>query len=148
MDSLLDPQGNAAAIARIQALRADATRVWGKMNVVHMLVHCQRTFQTAVGELELKRSMLGRLLGGWARRKYVEGSATFSRNGPTDPAFRVTDAKDFERQRLELIRLVQRFAEPGAITSKPHSFFGPMTREHWDRLMVKHLDHHLRQFGV
>ena len=148
MDSLLDPAGNAAAVARIQALREDARREWGKMDVVSMLVHCQRAFQTAVGELELKRSLIGRLLGGWARRTYIDGPKPFGRNGPTDPALVVADAADFERQRAELIRLVGRLAEPGAITSQPHSFFGPLTREQWDRLMVKHLDHHLRQFGA
>jgi len=27
-------------------------------------------------------------------------------------------------------------------------FFGPLTADEWDRLLWKHLDHHLRQFGT
>jgi hypothetical protein len=34
------------------------------------------------------------------------------------------------------------------LTSAPHPFFGPMTQQEWETLMWKHLDHHLRQFGV
>jgi hypothetical protein len=29
-----------------------------------------------------------------------------------------------------------------------HPFFGQMSRTEWGRLTWKHLDHHLRQFGV
>ena len=38
--------------------------------------------------------------------------------------------------------------ETGVVTQDPHPFFGRMTGEEWDRLLWKHLDHHLRQFGV
>jgi len=30
----------------------------------------------------------------------------------------------------------------------PHPFFGSLTPHAWSRGMFKHLDHHLRQFGV
>ena len=29
-----------------------------------------------------------------------------------------------------------------------HAFFGKLTGEEWGRLMHKHIDHHLRQFGA
>jgi transposase InsO family protein len=46
--------------------------------------------------------------------------------------------------------VVDRFAAggPTVCTNNPHSFFGTMTPEQWSILMYKHLDHHLRQFGV
>ncbi|WP_424351099.1 DUF1569 domain-containing protein [Lutimonas sp.] len=28
-----------------------------------------------------------------------------------------------------------------------HPFFGELNREEWARLVYKHLDHHLKQFG-
>ena len=70
------------------------------------------------------------------------------KNSPTDPKFRVLDERDFEPEQAELITLVKRFGESGAVTTDPHPFFGPMSSEEWDRLMWKHLDHHLRQFGA
>ena len=33
-------------------------------------------------------------------------------------------------------------------TRHPHPFFGALTPAEWSRGMYKHLDHHLRQFGV
>ena len=30
----------------------------------------------------------------------------------------------------------------------PHPIFGPMTARDWNRLLYRHTDHHLRQFGV
>jgi len=49
-----------------------------------------------------------------------------------------------------LCALIDRFAVggPQCCTKHPHTFFGQMTPEEWATLMYKHLDHHLRQFGV
>jgi len=49
-----------------------------------------------------------------------------------------------------LSALLERFFEngPRGCTKHPHAFFGQLTPEEWARLMYKHLDHHLRQFGV
>jgi hypothetical protein len=55
---------------------------------------------------------------------------------------------DKERERLS--GLIDKFAAGGeaACTKNPHGFFGKMRAEEWAILMYKHLDHHLRQFGV
>jgi transposase InsO family protein len=44
----------------------------------------------------------------------------------------------------------RRFARlgPEGCTKHPHSFFGRLTPQEWAMLMYKHVDHHLRQFGV
>ncbi len=34
------------------------------------------------------------------------------------------------------------------LSKDPHPFFGNLNSEEWDTLNWKHLDHHLRQFGV
>ena len=146
--SLSKAPGNAAAIQRIEALSADASPQWGKMTCPQMLAHCQKPLQVAAGELRLKRRLIGRLLGGWAKKKFVVGDAPFDLNSPTDPEFRIRDERDFERERARLIELVKRYGEHGVVTPDPHPFFGPMSATEWDRLLSKHLDHHLRQFGV
>lgn len=148
MMSLSEAPENAAAIQRIEALRADKRPQWGRMTCAQMLAHCQKPLQVAAGELKLKRRLIGRLLGGWAKKKFVVGEAPFSPNSPTDPAFRISDERDFEREKAGLIELVKRYGEHGVVTRDPHPFFGPMSCAEWDRLLWKHLDHHLRQFGV
>lgn len=148
MDSLLDPSGRARTLERVGRLRAEATPQWGKLTAAGMLVHCQRPLLVAFGELRLKRGLPGRLFGGFAKRKYVIGGAPFGRNSPTDPALLERNPGPFEPARVRLLELVRRFAEPGAITVSEHPFFGPLSVPEWDALMSKHLDHHLRQFGV
>jgi hypothetical protein len=58
-----------------------------------------------------------------------------------------TPPGDFLADVAELIRVCERFATaPGR--RAPHYLFGILTNEEWARWGYKHMDHHLRQFGV
>jgi hypothetical protein len=72
------------------------------------------------------------------------------RNSPTVKGLVIQDERDFEIERENLEKLIDRFAATGSKNSAkyPHSFFGKLTPQEWAVLMYKHLDHHLRQFGV
>jgi hypothetical protein len=72
------------------------------------------------------------------------------RNSPTVEGLVVKDERDLDIERERLCGLIDRFvaAGPKGCTKHPHSFFGRLTPEEWATLMYKHLDHHLRQFGV
>jgi len=148
MTSLRLPDRLGETIQRIDSLTADTPRQWGKMTLPQMLGHLQRPFEVAADELKLKRGIIGFLFGKWAKKKMIDTDVQFSRNGPTDPRLLRADADDFERERTRLVELVKAYGEHGPRTAEPHPFFGPLTREDWDRLLWKHLDHHLRQFGV
>jgi hypothetical protein len=74
------------------------------------------------------------------------------RNSPSSPELFLADPTqgDFERERAQLMQAIDRFATAGAVgcTQHPHPFFGPLQPQQWAILMYKHVDHHLRQFGV
>ena len=73
----------------------------------------------------------------------------FPRNAPTAPELRMTGAADFDAERGRLHDLVRRYrAEPDRGVRAEHPLFGVLSREEWAELEYKHLDHHLRQFGV
>lgn len=148
MTSLSAPAVNAAIIQRLGALAADTQPRWGKLNAAQMLAHCQKPLRVAAGEMKLKRGLIGLLFGRLAKKKFVTGDAPFGQNLPTDPKFLAPEADDFARERAALVELVRRYGETGAVTREPHPFFGPLSSAEWDRLMWKHLDHHLRQFGA
>ncbi len=148
MITLCETNENAAIVRRIETLAGDSTPEWGKMTVAQMLAHCQGPFRVAAGQLRLKRALIGRIFGKLAKKKFVTSDAPFSHNSPTDSRFVFPDAHDFAGEQAALLELVKRFGETGVVTRDPHPFFGPMTSEEWDRLLWKHLDHHLRQFGV
>jgi len=150
MSSLFNTSDNKAIVGRINRLSADTKAEWGKMSVDQILTHAQRPMKVALGELKLKRTLVGMLFGNMAKKKLARGDEPFSKNLPTDKNFVVTDRHEIDAEKKNLIALVQRFAQvgPGGITKDPHPFFGKLTTEEWDTLTWKHLDHHLRQFGV
>ncbi len=49
-----------------------------------------------------------------------------------------------------LIGVIARFATlgPETVSRSTHSFLGKLSGPEWGRMMYKHLDHHLRQFGT
>jgi len=150
MKSLFNAADNQEMIRRVELLTAGSRPQWGKMGLDHMLIHAQRPLQVAFGELKLKRSIAGFLFGSWARKKIANGEEPFQKNLPTDKHFIVRNPDTVDEGKKRLISLIRRFAQggPSAITREPHPFFGKMTTQEWDTLMWKHLDHHLRQFGV
>lgn len=149
MKTLLDAADSNEVLQRIHRLRPDSRALWGKMTVAQMLAHTQVPLRVASGELVLRRGLIGLLFGRLARRMLV-GPKPFGRDMPTAPEFRVQDERDFAIEKANLIALLQRFQSRGAagITKKPHPFFGPLSVEQWEALQWKHVDHHLRQFGV
>ena len=149
MKSIFEARDNAELVTRIRTLRPGAKPQWGKMDVAQMLAHCQTPLRVATGELPLKRSLFGILFGGLAKRSLTKPEP-FKRGLPTAPEFVVKDARDFATEQAKLLELVQRFGQrgPDVLARGPHPFFGPLTTEEWDLLQWKHLDHHLRQFGV
>jgi hypothetical protein len=151
MKSLFNSIDNAEIIVRINQLTPQSTGAWGKMNVSQMLQHCTMPLKVAYGDVKLKKTFIGFLFGRIARKKMAESGIPFKKNLPTDKYFIIKEAlPDFDQSRNELLTLVKRFTVegPDGITKDPHPFFGKLTSQQWDILQWKHLDHHLRQFGV
>ncbi|TSD67550.1 hypothetical protein FFF34_009210 [Inquilinus sp. KBS0705] len=149
MKSLYNDQDNLELISRIDKLNASTPGLWGKMSVSQMLAHCQVPIQIAFEELTLKRNLLGYLFGGMAKKKLM-GDAPFGKNLPTFKQARMKHERDFNFEKGKLTNYIRRIAidGPEGITKKTHPFFGHLTTHEWDKLLYKHLDHHLQQFGV
>lgn len=148
--SLFSPFYNQGIIDRFMSLSPDSSRQWGKMDVAQMLAHCVQPMKVAFRETKTKRSLISFLFGKMLKRKYITKGQDFEHNLPTDPSFVQRESRDFIEQRDLLIGYIKRWVKEGetAITTEPHPIFGKMSTEDWDKLMVKHLDHHLRQFNA
>jgi len=150
MKNLFEPSDLEALSARIARLRPDSDRQWGKMSVAQTLAHCSLGVQTATGELRPSRKLIGRILGPLIKPKVVGDDQPMRRNSPTVPETIVLNEPDFATEQARLIASLHQFsaAGPNGCTSHPHAFFGPLTPNEWAILLHKHIDHHLRQFGV
>jgi hypothetical protein len=149
MESLFDLQGNRNIINRIEQLTPITLSQWGKMTVSQMLEHCQQPIKVPLGMLPLKPNWMSFFFGKTVKKQMLSQN-TFKKDLPTVKEFRIQREPDFEQAKQELINLIERFEKEGhgAIKVTKHPFFGEMTLEEWDILQWKHLDHHLRQFGV
>lgn len=135
--------------ARLNNLSPQSERRWGKMNVSQMLAHCKEAFRVPLSEKQMKRMFIGYLLGPLMKSK-LYNEKPWGRNLPTSPNFLIRDERDFYKEKNELLELINQFHSkgPGGVGKYPHPFFGRYTPEQWGKSMWKHLDHHLRQFGV
>ena len=53
------------------------------------------------------------------------------------------------QRRAELLTLMSRFgAAPESLRAATHPIFGTMSKTEWGRWGYRHVDHHLRQFGL
>jgi hypothetical protein len=149
MQTLFDSSDRQSILARVGALEPSLPRQWGKMNVPQMLAHCSAALETGTGDRPMKQALIGKILAPFIT-KTVLGEKPMRKNSPTDPTFVMNDERNFEVERERLKDLIQRFAAGGAPAAAKwtHSFFGKLSGEEWGRLMYKHLDHHLQQFGV
>ncbi len=135
---------------RIAQLRPDSQREWGKMTAPQAVEHCSRGLELALGDLRPPRAMLGRIMGPIIKPIVFRDDKPMRRNSPTVESLIIQDERDLAKDRTRLYSLIDRFVAggPSNCTTHPHSFFGRLTPEEWAILMYKHLDHHLRQFGV
>jgi hypothetical protein len=149
LKSLFTESDNLGIIERINSLKPNSGALWGKMNVAQMMAHCTIALKACTGEIKPKKVFLSFLFRKIAR-KQVFGSNDLRKRTPSAREYIVRDKKDFETEKSGLISYVGKFYDsgPGIVTKEPHAFFGILTAEEWDILMWKHLDHHLRQFGV
>lgn len=145
--NLFDPAVKADIVNRINNLTAESQRQWGKMDVAQMLSHLQAPMGVAFGSSTVK--------GNWVMRMILPlfksmlyNDKPWKKGLPTDKTFITTGAsKDFEKEKAIVLDMINRFTEANLINDK-HPIFGRLTKEQWSKATWKHLDHHLRQFGV
>jgi hypothetical protein len=150
MKNLHEPALVADVKARLARLQPDSPRQWGRMTPAQAVAHLSISFDAALGDVTPPRMLIGRFIGALIKPTMVGSDKPMQQGAPTVPTFVVADDRDLDTERARLSTLLDRFVDGGAAacTTKPHAFFGRMTPDQWSVLMYKHLDHHLRQFGV
>jgi len=144
--NLFDPLVKEVIIDRINCLTAQSQRQWGKMDAGQMLNHCRLPIAMAMGNHEVKGSFMLRLIGPMFK-SMLYNEKPYKQGLPTDKTYIVGESKNFDEEKSQLIDNINKFT-PESITVQKHPVFGKFTAEQWGKSTWKHLDHHLRQFGV
>lgn len=150
MMSFFNPTKRTELIARINLLTPESKALWGKMSVGEMLCDCLDGSRMALGEIPptdqsnfLTRSIVKFLV------VYVVPIPKGASAPPEiNPHKRGTKPQDFEKEQQLLIDDINNFVNLQAADFKgKHHVFGKLTHQ-WSRLGYKHINHHLKQFGV
>lgn len=145
--NLFDAAVKQEIIDRIHKLTPQSKALWGKMNVAQMLAHIQKPIGIAYGTHQPRGSFLLRLIGPLFKSKLWD-ETPYKQGLPTDPTFVMSGLeKDFEIEKAAALEMIGRFGE-NSIVGERHPIFGKLSKENWSKATWKHLDHHLKQFGV
>ncbi len=150
MKSIFSSEVSAELISRINQLTPNTPALWGRMSVDQMLAHCCVAYDMAFTNKYPKPNPVMRFLLKTFVKKGVVNEVPYKKNIPTAPAFIISDPKNFEEEKKRLIDYLEHTVVLGRkyFEGKESLSFGPMSALEWNNLFYKHLDHHLRQFGV
>ncbi len=150
MKTLRDAKCRQDLIARIEKLRGDERPAWGKMTLEQMLSHLVQAgdlpFESDVGDHSsvLSRTLMKPLvLYVLPIPKEVKVSPEMDQQQKGRPPLGV------EVDKTNVVESINKLANL-SIDHKclNHPFFGKMSAKEWAVIGHKHIDHHLRQFGV
>ena len=147
MKSIWNDEDYRELCGRLERLTPDAGARWGRMTAPEMVCHCTDALKMISGELvaasknlPLRFTPLKQLVIYWL---------PFPKGAPTAPELRARRPREWAGEldafRRELDAVVGRGAAGPFV---PHPAFGTLSPRAWGVLCYRHLDHHLKQFGV
>ena len=133
---------------RVARLKAETPARWGRFNAAQMVAHLNDAMRMTSGELSVAPKNTP--LRYWPVRKLVIYVLPFPKGAPTAPELLARcDGADLAAEQAEFTKLAESTAARSSTARWPeHPAFGPLTHEAWGKLIRKHTEHHLRQFGV
>jgi len=143
---LHDSTVRASVESRLGRLRPDSVAVWGRMTPDQMLWHVNQALGASLGREvpPTDRSPLPRPI-----MKFLVLKMPWPRNSPTNTAWVARERHDFDAELARCRALVADFvARPVDEPPAAHPLFGKMSGRQQSQLHAKHLDHHLKQFGL
>ena len=152
MKTLAQERCAAALIRRLRTLRPDSERRWGRMSAHQMVCHLADSCRMAIGQIPMNASpaVHQRTVVKWIALylplPWPAGVPTKpeidQEIGGTCPSDFAADVATLEALTASMCATDEQFSWP------EHPIFGRMSRDLWLRWAYRHMDHHLRQFGV
>ena len=148
MKTIFETDIRAAIVERVRRLTPDAQPHWGRLDAPKLLCHLGDQLRMGLGDIPttpvpgpLRHPPFKQLVLYWL--PWPRGKA----EAPKEDFTTFASTWDEEVQNLE--NLIDRFAHQDPVASwPPNPVFGSRSGRAWGVLSYRHLDHHLRQFGV
>jgi DinB family protein len=146
MPTLHDEANRSQIINRLRSLRLDSPRRWGRMSADQMLWHVNGGLSMALGQMNIppQKTPLPRPI-----MRLLALSLPWPKGWPTMPMFVASGSYDFDAERARCVQLIEQMSAKALDEHWPrHPLLGQLSGRDASRLQARHLDHHLRQFGV
>ena len=149
MKTILKEPDRKIILERVSKLHSDSPRQWGTMTPAEMLWHLRSQLELALGILPqttFVQSYLALPPFRWLSLYVI----SWPKGVRTAPEMNVRKQHPaVSNIDTEKVLLLQRLSEVISTSElNAHPLFGKMSKRLWGRLIWKHFDHHLRQFGV
>lgn len=147
MKSLFEKEVLEEILGRLDQLEDGMQPQWGKMSVGQMAWHCQVPLKVAIKNKPPKRKPNPFVT--FFFKKGLYNDKPWRKNLPTSRFAKATEPRELPEELPLLRELAVEFQ--GLANREywnPHPLFGELTPLQWGQMQYKHLDHHLRQFGV
>ena len=150
MIEIFTAEGSEALKKRINQLNPNSKAKWGTMNVSQMLAHCNIAFKMIYEDKHKRPGKLKQFFLKLLIKPIVVSAKPYTKNGRTAPEFIVSSSKDFETEKTRLLQYIDKTQSLGALhfEGKDSHSFGTLSATEWNIMLVKHLEHHLKQFDV
>lgn len=150
MNNIFEAKETNIAIDRINNLDVMTRPLWGKMTADQMLAHCNVVYEMTFEDIHPKPKGIKKALIKLLAKSLIVGDKPYKKNNRTAPQFLIVDARNFEAEKGRLINYLKKTQSLGAdhFDGKESHSLGKLTKQEWNNMFYKHLDHHLSQFGV
>jgi Protein of unknown function (DUF1569) len=145
--SLANASARQELLDRLERLAPDAAPLWGTMTAPQMLAHLLDWMLMAEGEL--KTAAQKRLLRFPPLKQLAIYWLPFPKGVMTAPELIGRKPAEWAIEKGAVRQHLQSFENMAARREWPeHPAFGKMSRRAWCVFAYRHMDHHLRQFGI
>jgi len=148
MKTIWEHDARLEILRRIDSVKPGTAPLWGKMTCGRMMRHLAQAMSMATGELPVKPKNLP--LRYFPLKQLAIYVLPFAKGLPTAPELLEGECESFDAVRADLRNAVENLAarKDEAASWPSHPAFGKLTPRAWGVLTWRHIDHHLRQFGV
>lgn len=150
MKNIFNQGETTEVINRINNLNSNSQPLWGKMTVGQMLAHCNVTYELVYDDKHPKPNSFKKFMLKLFVKNIVISEKPYKKNGQTAPEFIIKDNKNFDTEKKRLVDHINKTQQLGDkyFDGKESHSFDTLTKDEWNNMFYKHLDHHLKQFGV
>ncbi|MBX3300035.1 MAG: DUF1569 domain-containing protein [Acidobacteria bacterium] len=151
MKSLRDHATRQLIKQRLAGLTAEARPLWGKMDAAQMVCHLTDGILMASGDrpIDDRSDLVSRTVGKFMVLYVINIPKDVPTPSGLDQMQDGTRPGEFDADVRRLFDEMDRLSQlPDDHSWGSHPYFGPMSAREWKILGYKHMDHHLRQFGL